>query len=81
MMTSAQVVETSVNTSNSPSQDYTTNPDDHSNDNKPDKDNSRMEANFELFRVPKKLMFFVDYMRRERERIFCLLRDSLCCLC
>ena len=30
MMASAQVVETSVNT-NSPSQDYTTNPDDHSN--------------------------------------------------
>ena len=33
MMASAQVVETSVNTSNSPSQDYTTNPDDHSNHN------------------------------------------------
>ena len=33
MMTSAQVVETSVNTNNSPSQDYTTNPDDHSNHN------------------------------------------------
>ena len=33
MMASAQVVETSVNTNNSPSQDYTTNPDDHSNDN------------------------------------------------
>ena len=32
-MASAQVVETSVNTSNSPSQDYTTNPDDHSNHN------------------------------------------------
>ena len=31
MMASAQVVETSVNTNNSPSQDYTTNPDDHSN--------------------------------------------------
>ena len=30
MMASAQVVETSVNTNNSPSQDYTTNPDDHS---------------------------------------------------
>ena len=30
-MASAQVVETSVNTNNSPSQDYTTNPDDHSN--------------------------------------------------
>ena len=30
---SAQVVETSVNTNNSPSQDYTTNPDDHSNHN------------------------------------------------
>ena len=29
MMASAQVVETSVNTNNSPSQDYTTNPDDH----------------------------------------------------
>ena len=28
MMASAQVVETSVNTNNSPSQDYTTNPDD-----------------------------------------------------
>ena len=28
-MASAQVVETSVNTNNSPSQDYTTNPDDH----------------------------------------------------
>ena len=27
-MASAQVVETSVNTNNSPSQDYTTNPDD-----------------------------------------------------
>ena len=33
MMASAQVVETSVNTNNSPSQDYTTNPDDHSNHN------------------------------------------------
>ena len=31
MMASAQVVETSVNTNNSPSQDYTTNLDDHSN--------------------------------------------------
>ena len=34
MMASAQVVETSVNINNSPSQDYTTNPDDHSNHNK-----------------------------------------------
>ena len=33
MMASAQVVETSVNTNNSLSQDYTTNPDDHSNHN------------------------------------------------
>ena len=33
MMASAQVVETSVNTNNSPSQGYTTNPDDHSNHN------------------------------------------------
>ena len=33
MMASTQVVETSVNTNNSPSQDYTTNPDDHSNHN------------------------------------------------
>ena len=33
MMTSSQVVETSVNTNNSPSQDYTTKPDDHSNHN------------------------------------------------
>ena len=33
MMASAQVVETSVNTNNSPSQDYTTNPDYHSNHN------------------------------------------------
>ena len=33
MMASAQVVETSVNTNNSPSQDYTTDPDDHSNHN------------------------------------------------
>ena len=33
MMASAQVVETSVNTNNSFSQDYTTNPDDHSNHN------------------------------------------------
>ena len=33
MMASAQVVETTVNTNNSPSQDYTTNPDDHSNHN------------------------------------------------
>ena len=33
MMASAQVVETSVYTNNSPSQDYTTNPDDHSNHN------------------------------------------------
>ena len=33
MMASAQVVETSVNTNNSPSQDYTTNPDDHSDYN------------------------------------------------
>ena len=32
-MASAQVVETSVNTNKSPSQDYTTNPDDHSNHN------------------------------------------------
>ena len=32
-MASGQVVETSVNTNNSPSQDYTTNPDDHSNHN------------------------------------------------
>ena len=29
-LASAQVVETSVNTNNSPSEDYTTNPDDHS---------------------------------------------------
>ena len=34
MMASAQVVEISVNTNNSPSQDYTTNQDDHSNHNK-----------------------------------------------
>ena len=34
MMASAQVVETSVNTNNSPSQDCTTNPDDHSNHNR-----------------------------------------------
>ena len=33
MMASAQVVETLVNTNNSPSQDYTTNPDNHSNHN------------------------------------------------
>ena len=33
VMASAQVVETSVNTNNSPSQDLTTNPDDHSNHN------------------------------------------------
>ena len=33
MMASAQAVETSVNQNNSPSQDYTTNPDDHSNHN------------------------------------------------
>ena len=33
MMASAQVVKTSVNTNNSPSQEYTTNPDDHSNHN------------------------------------------------
>ena len=33
MMASAQVVETSVNTNNSPSQDYTTNPDDYWNHN------------------------------------------------
>ena len=32
-MASAQVVEMSVNTNNSPSQDCTTNPDDHSNHN------------------------------------------------
>ena len=32
-MASTQAVETSVNTNNSPSQDYTTNPDDHSNHN------------------------------------------------
>ena len=32
-MASAQVVETSVSTNNSPSQDYITNPDDHSNHN------------------------------------------------
>ena len=32
-MASAQVVETSVNTNNSPSQDYTTNLDDHLNQN------------------------------------------------
>ena len=31
MMASAQVVETSINTNNSPCQDYTTNPDNHSN--------------------------------------------------
>ena len=33
MMASAQVVETAVNTNNSPSQDFSTNPDDHSNHN------------------------------------------------
>ena len=33
MMASAQVVETSVDTNNSLSQDYTTNPDDHSKHN------------------------------------------------
>ena len=33
MMASAQVVKTSVNTNNSPSRDYTTNPDNHSNHN------------------------------------------------
>ena len=33
MMASAQVVKTSVNTNNSPSQDYTKNPDGHSNHN------------------------------------------------
>ena len=38
MIASAQVVETSVNTNNSPSQDYTTNPDDHSNHNSDDID-------------------------------------------
>ena len=34
MIASAPVVETSVKTNNSPSQDYTTNPDDHSNHNR-----------------------------------------------
>ena len=33
MIASAQVVEMSVNTNNSPSQYYTTNPDDHLNHN------------------------------------------------
>ena len=33
MMASAQVVEMSVSTNNNPSQNYTTNPDDHSNHN------------------------------------------------
>ena len=33
VMASAQVVETPVNTNNSPSQGYTTNPDNHSNHN------------------------------------------------
>ena len=32
-MASAQVVEMSINTNNIPSQDYTTNPDNHSNHN------------------------------------------------
>ena len=32
-MASTEVVETAVNTNNSPPQDYTTNPDDHSNHN------------------------------------------------
>ena len=34
MVASAQIVETSVNTNNSPSQDYATNQDDHSNHNR-----------------------------------------------
>ena len=33
MMASVQVIESSVNTNNSPSQEYTTNPNDHSNQN------------------------------------------------
>ena len=33
MMASAQVVKTPINTNNRPSQDYTTNPDNHSNHN------------------------------------------------
>ena len=40
MIASAQVVEMSVNTNNSPSQDYTTNPDDHSNHNNVERRNA-----------------------------------------
>ena len=51
-MASAQVVETSVNTNNSSSQDYTTNPDDHSNHNMVDL-SSQFRINGEIGRLPE----------------------------
>ena len=67
MMTSAQVVETSVNvTSNSPSQDYT-HPDDH---NLPNYD---MTPGFKPFTVLLKLLQYSD----QEEALFPLKDESL----
>ena len=52
MMASAQVVETSVNINNSPSQDYTTNPDDHSNHN-----NTQIASEIPVWNVNRVLPF------------------------
>ena len=68
MMASAQVVETSVNTNNSPSQDYTTNPDDHSNHNID-------SPGFKPFTVISKLA--VDYTRKLRESGLCTVIESV----
>ena len=68
MMASAQVVETSVNTNNCPSQDYTTNPDDHSNHNID-------SPGFKPFTVISKPA--VDYTRKLRESGLCTVIESV----
>ena len=64
MMASAKVVETSVNTKNSPSQDHTTNPDDHSNHN------FGLLSSTEKLRVLKKLFWNI------RRKLKCEFKSS-----
>ena len=68
-MASAQVVEISVNTNNSPSQDYTTNPDDHSNHNID-------SPGFKPFTVIRSILKFVQLVSSTRQLIF----NCLVCL-
>ena len=62
MMASAQVVETSVNTNNSPSQDYTTNPDDHSNHNRICMESLDLIYKLIALKIKSKALVRIDFM-------------------